>query len=102
MFGTLRKLLLVGIPLAALTFAPVAANEAQARPYRRGVSVWVNPGGFYVGTYPRYYGSWYRPFGYYSSYSYYPRSYYVAPPAYYGYPYSGYYGYPYTGYDYYW
>jgi hypothetical protein len=92
MFGALRKLLLVGVPLAALTFAPVAANEAQARPRHRSVSVWVNPGGIYVGTYPRYYST-------YGSYYYYPRSYYYAPPVYsYGY---SYYGYPYTGYYYY-
>jgi len=95
MFQALKKLLLVGVPLAALTFAPVAANEAEARP-RRSVNVWVSPGGFYVGTYPRYYSTWYRPYGY-SSYYYYPRSYYY--PSYsYGYTY---YGYPYSGYYYY-
>ena len=30
MFRTLRKLLLIGIPLTALTLAPIAANEAAA------------------------------------------------------------------------
>lgn len=98
-----KKLLLIGLPLAALTFAPTIDNEAEAR-WRRGrsgFSLYVGPS-YNYGYSRNYRGYGWQPYWYNYRYGYrysYPRSYYVTPPVYtYGSPYYGYYGNTYYNY----
>lgn len=102
MTGLLKKLLLIGLPLAAISFASPLQDqaEAQRRRGRTSVGVYVGPGGFGINTWRGRgwnYGN-YGNFGFNNYYGFgtrvYPQPYYVVPaPTYYYSPYN--YGYTY-------